>query len=201
MMSDTKRMIQRILILAVPVLLAGCAEEPAESMPPTMTAQDASPPKSEEPVDTAAPSERRAFDGLKFVVPATWKEVPLSQFQMGIISAKFEMPEAGPDVTLTLSRSGGGVEANLDRWRGQVSNKQREESESISVAGVEATLIDMEGRFSGGFGREPQDGWRMMGVIVPLSDQGYFMKLTGPIDQVETVEEEFRAFVKSAARE
>jgi hypothetical protein len=181
-------------------LVAGCGEQQATSVPPTMTASDnAAPVKTEATVESmTVASERKAFDGLKFMIPPSWKEVSLSQFQMGIISAKFEMPEAGPDVTLTLSRSGGGIEANLDRWKGQVTNKSKEETETVTVAGVDATLIDMEGRFSGGFGREPADGWRMLGVIAPLSDQGYFMKLTGPIDQVKAVEEDFRAFIKSA---
>ena len=186
-------------VLLFVVLIVGCAEEQPAPVPPTMSVQDgAAPVKTEKADSSPAPSERQAFDGLKFMVPQSWKEVPLSQFQMGIISAKFEMPDAGPDVTLTLSRSGGGVDANLDRWKGQVSNKTKEETETISVAGVDATLIDMEGRFSGGFGREPADGWRMIGVIAPLSDQGYFMKLTGPINQVETIEEDFLTFVKSA---
>lgn len=195
---------QLVTPLGLLLFAVGCAEEQSGPVPPTMTVADGEAPVKTEAADTAfsaAPSERQAFDGLKFVVPQSWKKVALSQFQMGIISAKFEMPEAGPDVTLTLSRSGGGVEANLDRWKGQVSSKSKEETETISVAGVDATLIDMEGRFSGGFGREPADGWRMLGVIAPLSDQGYFMKLTGPIDQVEAVEEEFRAFVKSAVRD
>ena len=41
----------------------------------------------------------------------------------------------------------------------------------------------------------------MLGVIVPLPDQGYFMKLTGPSDEVAAVEEDFRAFVTSATKE
>ena len=184
------------------VLVFGCAAESSAPVPPTMTVQEgAAPVQTESTESSPAPSERQAFDGLKFMVPSSWKEVPLSQFQMGIISAKFEMPDAGPDITLTLSRSGGGLEANLDRWKGQVSNKTKEETETVSVAGVDATLIDMEGRFSGGFGREPADGWRMIGVIAPLSDQGYFMKLTGPADQVAAVESDFRAFVSSAVKD
>ena len=193
------------MIRSIPVFLllsafaSGCSEETPTVSAPAMTVKEGeSEPIVDAPESSTAADERKAFDGLKFIVPASWKEVQLSQFQMGIISAKFEMPDAGSDVTLTLSRSGGGLEANLDRWKGQVTNKTREETETVTVAGTEATLIDMEGRFAAGFGREPQDGWRMLGVIVPLPDQGYFMKLTGPSDQVEAVEEDFRTFVKSA---
>ena len=120
---------------------------------------------------------------------------------MGIISAKFQMPDVGPDVTLTLSRSGGGLEANLDRWRGQFDSSRDEVTETLQVANADATLIDLEGRFSAGFGREPQDGWRMLGVVVSLKDQGYFIKLTGPVEEVKAVELEFRDFIKSARQE
>ena len=194
-----------ITLSSVSVLLnfAGCGVETTnESTPPVMKADSAVDTSHETPTASAtAPGERRGFDGLKFVVPAGWTDVPLSQFQMGIISAKFGMPEAGPDVSLTLSRSGGSLSDNLDRWRGQVTQSRGELTETLTVAGVDATLIDLEGRFAAGFGREAQDGWRMLGIIAPLPDQGYFMKLTGPVDQVKAVEDDFRAFAKSAQRD
>lgn len=120
--------------------------------------------------------------------------------QMGIISARFAMPETAPDVTLTLSRSGGSIDENLDRWRGQVTESEPEKLEVIRVAGLDATLIDLKGRFSPGMGRPPQDGGRMLGVIVPLPDRGYFLKLTGPAQQVDNVETEFREMLFSATK-
>jgi hypothetical protein len=192
-----------LLSISVLLICAGCGDESVvKSTPPVMKADSAVDDSQETPVTSATVSgERKAFDGLKFAVPAGWEEMPLSQFQMGIISAKFAMPAAGPDVTLTLSRSGGSLSDNLDRWRGQVTQSRGEVTETLTVAGVDATLIDLEGRFSAGFGRDAQDGWRMLGIIAPLPDQGYFLKLTGPVDQVEAVEEDFLAFAKSAQRD
>jgi len=184
-------------------LLAGCAEEAGVSTPPTLTAKAAKQMEEANAADetqTNVAGTRQKFDGLDFVVPSTWKKVELSQMQMGIITARFEMPDEAPGVTLTLSRSGGGVDANLDRWKGQFSDKSREDVETIVVAGVKSRQIDQEGRFAGGFGKPAADGWRMIGVIVPLTDQGYFIKLTGPAAEVEAVEDEFRTFVKSAVR-
>ncbi|MCP4785598.1 MAG: hypothetical protein GY903_29585 [Fuerstiella sp.] len=194
-----------IILLSSSVLLipGGCGyEHSIESTPPVMKADSAESAGQETPVASAtAPGERKGFDGLEFAVPAGWKEVSLSQFQMGIISAKFSMPDAGPDVSLTLSRSGGSLSDNLDRWRGQVAQSRGEITETLPVAGVDATLIDLEGRFSAGFGREAQDGWRMLGIIAPLPDQGYFMKLTGPVEQVAAVEDDFLTFARSAQLE
>ena len=194
------------LLTCLFITLSGCADDSvSETVPPVKSAAEtavSTPPESaasSSTVETVS-GERTDIDGLGFKVPAGWSKVPLSPFQTGIISAKFAMPDVGPDVTLTLSRSGGSIDDNLDRWRGQVEASRSEISETVSVAGVESRWIDLEGRFSAGFGRPPEDGWRMIGVIVPLSDQGYFLKLTGPVDQVAGVEEAFREFLKSAAR-
>ncbi|MEZ6132880.1 MAG: hypothetical protein R3C59_29780 [Planctomycetaceae bacterium] len=192
------------LLMAI-LSVSGCtSSDPGPVPPPVMTAETAEEQaqerSSEQPV-VRLPGERQAFDGLAFVVPEGWKETPLSDAQKGFVTAKFTMPAAGPDVGLTLSRSGGGVEANLDRWRGQVTATAPEVTETISVAGVESTLIDLTGSLAGGFGKEPITNGRMLGIIVPLPDQGYFLKLTGPADQVELVADDFRAFAKSAALE
>ncbi|HIF00279.1 MAG TPA: hypothetical protein EYQ63_25555 [Fuerstia sp.] len=188
---------------SVLLVLGGCGyEHSIESTPPVMKADSVESTRQQTPVAAATtPGERKGFDGLEFAIPAGWTELPLSQFQMGIISAKFGMPDTGPDVSLTLSRSGGSLADNLDRWRGQVTQSRSEVTETLTMAGVDATLIDLEGRFSAGFGREAQDGWRMLGIIAPLPDRGYFLKLTGPVDQVAAVEDDFRAFAKSAQRD
>jgi len=204
---STMRLFSRNVFLGVFALsfCMGCAEDPLlNTPPPVMTADRAEERKANEKVDEDPPrvaGERQPYDGLAFAIPEGWEELPLSEMQRGIVTAKFTMPEDAPDATLTLSRSGGGIEANLDRWRGQVTQSRAEVSETITVAGIDATLIDLEGRFSGGFGKPPQDDARMLGAIVPLSDQGYFIKLTGPADQIAAVEDDFRVFLKSAARE
>jgi len=198
-------MFSRISLLSVALCVIGCSEtEPGPPPPPVLTAETAADLEEERAEDTSderLPGERQAFDGLAFFIPEGWKETPLSDAQKGFVTAKFTMPDAGPAVGLTLSRSGGGVEANLDRWRGQVSATAPEVVETISVAGVDSTLIDLTGGLSGGFGKDPIPDGRMLGIIVPLPDQGYFLKLTGPADEVAKVADDFRAFAKSAALE
>lgn len=187
----------------------GCAEfEQEVPAPPTKSAMNE--PEdgkneendSDESADTDSGSMvRKAIDGLAFIIPDSWEELPLSQFQRGILSAKYSMPDAGNDVTLTLSRASGGLDSNLDRWRGQFSLSREEIRKDIAVANTTGTLIDLQGEFSPGFGKEANGEWRMLGIVVPLPQQSYFMKLTGPVDQVADVEEEFLSFAKSAARE
>ncbi|QDT89352.1 hypothetical protein [Gimesia algae] len=61
------------------------------------------------------------IDGIQFQVPFGWEQVALSPAQQGMISASFRIPHAGKDVKLTLSSVGGGIVANLQRWRGSFS--------------------------------------------------------------------------------
>lgn len=198
---------QYISLLLISVFVIGCQEnEPGPPPPPTKSAASAETNAEElagistqEP--TTASSQRRAYGGLKFIVPGGWKEVPLSQMQMGILAAKFSMPDSGPDVVLTLSRSGGSLEDNINRWKGQFSSSRPPKTDTISVAGVSSTMIDLQGGFSPGMGRPDVADARMLGVIVPMEGQGYFAKLTGPTEQVSAVEEDFRSFLNSAAKE
>ncbi|MEQ9408567.1 MAG: hypothetical protein RIK87_12605 [Fuerstiella sp.] len=185
-----------LVLLCSLSVMAGCSDTaPPSPSPPVRTAAD---PAPEKPAPAAvAGAERQSFDGMGFVIPADWEKVPLSQFQMGIISARFQMPEAGSEVTLTLSRSGGGLEANLDRWRGQFQQSRPEVMDSISVAGTDATWIDLEGQYSDSFRGVTHSDWRMIGIIVPLPEQAYFLKLLGPKDEVAAVEADFRSFAES----
>lgn len=193
--------------LLLAATISGCADnsQQGSQTPPTLTADDKA--VSADAVDSPAPADAdrqsgsaqaRAFDGLRFDIPSEWKEVPLSAMQKGIITARFTMPDISDDLTLTLSRSGGSVDDNMRRWQGQFGGAEADRLEATTVAGVESRLIDIQGTFAAGFGRPPAEGWRMIGVIVPLPDQGYFIKLTGPVDSVAQMETAFDTFLQSA---
>ena len=179
---------------------AGCVKAPDSAPPPPTKTALASDPAASEPVvenDVSVSAERQAFDGLAFVVPSDWNKVELTDFQKGIISGRFHMPEVGAELEVTLSKASGGFDANLNRWRGQFVQSREEMTDTLSLAGETATLVDLQGQFSPGFGKEANGEWRMIGVIVPLPPQSYFIKLTGPVDQVSAVEESFMDFVRS----
>lgn len=192
-----------LVLLPFWICLAGCSDDGIKQPAPPVKRADSVDSEAKKADDSppVASSERQAFDGLEFLVPETWEEVPLSDFQRGIISARLRMPESGPESTLTLSRASGGMDSNLNRWRGQFQQSRAERKETLKIAGEEATLIDLEGQFSPGFGKEAHGIWRMIGIIVPLSDRAYFMKLTGPVEEVKKIEDEFLEFAKSAVVE
>lgn len=140
----------------------------------------------------------QTFDGMAFRVPDSWQAQELSAMQKGIIAARFGIPEVDPEMTVTLSVSGGSKADNIARWEGQFSGGPPLQQEVLRTADGEADLIRLSGRFSPGFGRPPVDDWAMLGLIIPLPAQHYFVKLTGPQAAVDEVESEFLEFCRSA---
>ncbi|GAB5441993.1 MAG: hypothetical protein Fues2KO_23420 [Fuerstiella sp.] len=192
--------------LVTALATAGCESDTSTTPPPpTRTAHSADEAATANDKSDGATEpvtgERRSFDGLAFVVPESWTDIPLSGFQRGIITAILGMPEAGEEVTLSLSRASGGIDSNFDRWRGQFVSSREEITETLTIAGQEAQLIDLQGNFNPGFGKQANGEWRMIGVIVPLPGQSFFLKLTGPVEQVSSVEDDFRDFLKTAGVE
>ncbi|MEP3477879.1 MAG: hypothetical protein ABJZ55_01410 [Fuerstiella sp.] len=198
--------------LTIPCLIlsgaiVGCSEAERPSAPPVMTtdSQEQGLPNTTDTTDTseALPTtsdSETSVAGLKFDVPEGWKRVELSDFQMGIIAARFTIPVDDEEITVTLSRSGGGSKANLDRWRGQVEANRDEVLERLTLAGQPAVLLDLQGRFSPGFGKPAADNQRMLGTIIEMPEQGYFIKLTGSAKAASKVEADFRKFLKSAKK-
>lgn len=183
-----------LLLSAACCCVSGCAE--SETPPPTLDAETRSAEQASANADTTA-TGRQAFAGLEFDVPDSWQAATLSPMQMGILAAKFTAGES-EDVTITLSRSAGGLQANLDRWRGQVTLSEAEQLETLSIAGTESTLIKLTGQYSPGMGRPDLPDGCLLGVIIPQPQQDYFIKATGPAASVNSIEDAFRDFVLSA---
>lgn len=201
-------------LLLLAVLSVGCSEQPSsDPTPPVRTAEDqaspaptptpdvASPESAQPSAESSGSAELKAFDGMKFAVPATFESMPLSEMQKGIIAAKFGIPSIGEDISFTLSISGGTLEDNIGRWKGQFSGGTPAVQETLSTNAGEATVVKLSGDFAPGMGRPPQTDWSMVGVIIPMGERNYYAKLTGPTDQVTRAEESFLTFCKSARPE
>ncbi|MBL8816711.1 MAG: hypothetical protein JNL58_11825 [Planctomyces sp.] len=209
-------------VLLSVLCFAGCADDSSTSeTPPIRTAETPETPATEttsttpneapssdgtaadavasEP--TAAGGEVKSFEGMKFSVPSSFKDMPLSEMQRGIIAAKFGIPDAGEAVSFTLSVSGGTIEDNISRWKGQFSGGQPATQETLSTNAGEATVVRLQGNFVPGMGRPPESDWSMIGVIIPMAERNYYVKLTGPTDQIARAEDAFLAFCKSAGPE
>ena len=130
-------------------------------------------------------------------VPAGWQEMPAAQFLLaeyaiaGANGAKAEVNVA------SLSGDGGGMLANVNRWRRQIGLGAVDENglagmtTSMDVTGGRATLVDLNGTD----GRTGQPT-RLIGVVVPMNGQTWFYKLMGDAKVVESQKAAFTQFVQ-----
>jgi hypothetical protein len=131
--------------------------------------------------------------------PSGWKEVPGGQF----LVAKFVLSGSGDaQAAVNVSKSpgdGGGVLANVNRWRGQLGLAPVAEAElaaqvqSIDLPDGKATQADIAGQDA----RTGQPS-RLLAVVVPRSGETWFYKLMGNAQVVQQEKEAFMKFVQGA---
>jgi hypothetical protein len=153
--------------------------------------------------------------GLMFDPPAGWVATkPASSMRV----AEFTLPKAGKDpedaslVVYYFGGTGGSVQANLDRWIGQMRQPDGRDSSAVaksstfsSKAGLKITLIDIPGTYvaevtPGSSERFNKPGFRQLAAVVETKDGPYFVKVVGPAATVARWEPEVRAFLASLRR-
>jgi hypothetical protein len=149
---------------------------------------------------------------LRYKVPAGWVEEP-SASSMRV--AQYRLPHAdgdSEDASLILyyfgQGQGGGVEANLDRWIGQMeqpdgsSSKDRSHTENLTVNDLKVTLLDVTGTYTaemtpGSGSRQNKPNYRLRAAVIETPKGAYFAKLAGPEKTIERWDADFKAYVKS----
>lgn len=150
--------------------------------------------------------------GLQWSVPADWStgaERPMRAATYSVPAATGD-PEAGECAVFYFGpNEGGGVEANIDRWIGQM--KQPDGSSSATKAktrklegGLPITLVDLTGTYLASGGPMMQvtaehPGFRMMGAIVQGPQGAVFFKFTGPEKTVAANAQAFLSMVESSS--
>jgi hypothetical protein len=131
-------------------------------------------------------------------VPSGWKEVPGGQF----LVAKFLVTgaaDAQAAVNVSMSPGdGGGLLANVNRWRAQLGlgpvaeADLASQTQSLDLADGKASLTDIAGQ-------DPKNGQkaRLLAVVIPRSGQTWFYKLMGSAQVVQQEKDAFMKFVQS----
>lgn len=148
---------------------------------------------------------------LHFDPPAAWIAAPASS-PMRV--AQFTLPKAegdAEDAELTLFHfggAGGSVEANLERWTGQMLQPDGRRSADLATttaftAGdLMVTVLDVPGIYAaevrpGSGMRYHKPDFRLKAAVVETPAGPFFFKLTGPADTVAAWDEAFTALLES----
>ncbi len=126
-------------------------------------------------------------------VPAGWKEISGGPF----LVAKFTIAgDGGTAAAVNVSASqgdGGGLPANVNRWRGQLGLPPVAEipTTTFAVPGGQAQLVDMSGTNA-----ENQQPAEIIGIMVTQPNATWFYKLMGDPKLVASQKDTFMQFVE-----
>ena len=132
-----------------------------------------------------------------FKVPKGWKAEKAGP----IASARFRIGEGknAASVAITaVTGDGGGIAANVNRWRREVGLVRLEDEDArkavrpAKVSGLKGHALDVTGN---GTGDEPAR--RLVVVFVRRGDHTWFFKLSGPAAVVKEQKAPFEQFLKS----
>tara|TARA_R110002126_G_scaffold86474_10_gene208739 strand:- start:770 stop:1978 length:1209 start_codon:yes stop_codon:yes gene_type:complete len=160
-----------------------------------------------DPVTTAGnPSTANTVQRPEFWAPETWTEVDPVEFR----DLNFEVtrdPAAKAWLTV-MGGSGGGLLANVNRWRGEVGLEPATEADLMNlamipiepglVAGDTIPFLVLDGDYSGSAGQI--QGARSLAAIVSASGASLFVKMVGPKATVEAEQENFVKFTQEIVR-
>ena len=148
---------------------------------------------------SAAPAAQNQNANSIWTIPSGWRQLPPSEF----LVAKFliQNGDAKAEVNVSsLAGEGGGLAANVNRWRGQLGlppvTQEDEFSKmagSFDVVGGKAQVVDFTGTDS-----KTGKSARLVGVVLPLGEQTWFYKLMGDGQIVAQQKDAFIKFIQSA---
>src|SRR4051794_33792772 len=134
---------------------------------------------------------------VSWTKPAAWQEQPPSEMRQG--SFRVEGPDGvSADISVvSFPGTAGGLESNLNRWRGQVelppvsAEELQQTAQTISAGRVQGITVDYT---SPAQSAKPS---RIRGAVFQTADRSCFVKMTGLPAFVKTQKETFDQFVRS----
>jgi hypothetical protein len=149
--------------------------------------------------------------GLGFTTPSGWRSVPTSS---SMRVAQYALPRASGDaqdaelVVYYFGGSGGTLEANIERWVGQMRQPDGRPSTAVmkrqsrTVNGLKVTLVDVPGTYvaemtPGAAQRHNSPNFHLRAAVIETTNGPYFIKLTGPAKTIAASDKSFEAFLSS----
>ena len=154
----------------------------------------------------------QASPELHFKAHADWvTEKPSSNMRL----AQYRLPKAEgdtEDASLVLyffgSNQGGSVQANLERWIGQIeqpdgsSSQAKAKSETLTVHGLKVSTIDLAGTYvaetaPGSGVRHNSLGYRLRAAVIETPKGAHYVKLVGPSKTIDRWDKAFNDYLQS----
>ena len=164
-----------------------------ESVPEASSAAPAAPAAPAASTGSSGSVAGGAADGLpNWQVPSGWKAAGPKPMRL----ASFDIPDAAGNGDISISKlagDGGGLLANVNRWRGQVGLAPLEASALSANSKAVATAGGDNGTWVELVGSEKT----ILGAIVVRGDVSWFFKMTAPAAVAARNREAFEQFVRS----
>jgi hypothetical protein len=151
--------------------------------------------------------------GLKWTAPPGWKTEGTKPMR----AATYTIPPTAGDTTNAEcvvyffgNGQGGSVDANLDRWKGQVLGPDGKPAEAKivkrTIHSLSVTTIDTSGDYGGMGGpmaasKSVQRNYRLLGAIVEGPGGNVFIKFTGPAKTIADSHAAFEQLLNSFDKE
>jgi hypothetical protein len=205
------------------VLLAGCGNggkdqatasqaTPAAHSPPA--AQQQSPPMPTPAAARPADGNATVLAAVAFTPPAGWQDLGPSNMRAAQYRrAAVGGDNAGAEVNVFYfgPASGGGVDANLQRWINQMvmpdggDPSAAAKHTTFTADGMAGHVVTLEGTYKSGgpmMGGTPTllEGYRLVGVVLEGPEGSLFFKLTGPVASAKAMEAELMAVMQGARK-
>jgi hypothetical protein len=149
--------------------------------------------------------------GLAFTAPQAWRSRPAAS---AMRVAEFVIPKAAGDpedaevIVYFFGGSGGSVDANIDRWIGQMQQPDGSPStanarrNAQTINGLKVATVDVAGTFvaevrPGATERLNKPGFRLRAAVIETPRGPYYIKMTGPAKTVAAADADFTAFLGS----
>jgi hypothetical protein len=162
----------------------------------------------------AAPGQTSTAPGsIAFAAPAGWQTRPAAS---SMRVAEFVLPgpagatpkEDAELVVYYFGGSGGSVDANIQRWLGQMQQPDGRASSDVAVRdvrtinGLKISTLDLSGTYvaevrPGAAERHNSPGYRMRTAVVEAPRGPYYIKLVGPAKTVAAWNDSFTEFLRS----
>ena len=190
--------------------LQGCKRQPEPEPTPAPTpSATARASATGSPLDAAPGSSSAARPSdLGWDVPSGWTRVAEPR---PMRLATYRVPRAPGDAAdpeLTITRAGGTLEANIQRWKAQFSRAPGATTglrRQQTVNGIVVTILELRGTYLGrsstdepaGPSEPPKADYAMVVVVAHVAGAPYFFKLVGPQRSVDAARADLDVLVGS----